>query len=333
MVKRLIKKKATAKKRAPVARKPKTISSKNKKKNAPSSLKIEPLALSQANVEWSKFAASAQYIPARRQARELPNEYGKDRITIQVRDPRWIYAYWEITPKTWEKFQQKLGNSFSSAKRVLRVYDVSFIHFNGANAHSFFDIEVGNDAKNWYIDTNAPGRSWCVDYGLRLPGGEFFTIVRSNVVQTPLDGPSSVTDEDWMIPDDLFAKLYGMGFGFGKSSPGKAWAERMKQMISSGGLSSPTSPQGKPRPKGFWMIVDCELIVYGATEPDAKVTVQDKEVKLRPDGTFSLRFALPDGKQEIPVKAVSSDGSEERNAAVTVNRRTTRSSFAKERAR
>lgn len=333
MVKRVMKKRTVAKKKAPAVRKPKIISSKKKKVPAASSQKIEPLGLSQANVEWSKFSASAQYIPVRKQMRELPNEYGKDRITIQVRDPRWIYAYWEITPQTWEKFQRKLEGGFSSAKRVLRVYDVSFINFNGANAHSFFDIEVGNDARNWYIDTNAPGRFWCVDYGLKLPNGQFFTIVRSNVVQTPLDGPSSVTDEDWMIPDELFAKLYGMGFGFGKSSPGKAWAERMKQAISSGGLSSPTSPVGKPRPKGFWMIVDCELIVYGATEPDAKLTVQGKEIKLRPDGTFSLRFALPDGKQEIPVKAVSNDGSEERNATPIVTRRTTRSSLTRERAR
>ncbi|MCX5711860.1 MAG: DUF4912 domain-containing protein, partial [Candidatus Omnitrophica bacterium] len=262
--KRVIRKKAEAKKKTPVVKRSKIISSKRKKISAAPVVKIEPLGLSQANVEWSKFSSSAQYIPVRKQARELPNEYGKDRITIAVRDPRWIYAYWEITPGTWEKFQQKLGNSFNAAKRVLRVYDVSFIHFNGSNAHSFFDIEVGNDAKNWYIDTNSPGRSWCVDYGLRLANGEFFTIVRSNVVQTPFDGPSSVTDEDWMIPDDLFDTLYGMGFGFGKSSPGKAWSERMKQAMSSGIPTSPTSPIGKPRPKGFWMIVDCELIVYGA---------------------------------------------------------------------
>jgi hypothetical protein len=64
------------------------------------------------------------------------------------------------------------------------------------------------------------------------------------------------------------------------------------------------------------------LIVYGATEPDAKVTVQGKPINLRQDGTFTLRFALPDGKQVIPVKAVSSDLEEERTITPIVTRET-----------
>ena len=51
-----------------------------------------------------------------------------------------------------------------------------------------------------------------------------------------------------------------------------------------------------------------ENIVYGATEPDATVTCQGRPVQLRPDGTFTLRFALPDGQQVIPCAARSADG-------------------------
>jgi hypothetical protein len=50
--------------------------------------------------------------------------------------------------------------------------------------------------------------------------------------------------------------------------------------------------------------------------------VQGRAIKLRPDGTFSLRFALPDGKQVIPVKAVSSDNEEERTITPIVNKET-----------
>ena len=331
MAKPVLKKRPQAKRRTPIVKRTRKTSAKKIAKIPRLQPKSELLGMSQTTVEWTKFSSPQQYVPARRQVRDLPSEYGKDKIVLQVRDTRWLHAYWEVTPATWERFKQKLGNSFNSAKRLLRVYDVSFIHFNGANAHSFFDIEVGYDTSNWYINTNGPGKSWCVDYGLKLANGEFITIIRSNVVQTPLDGPSNITDEDWMIPDDLFARLYGMGFGFGKSSPGKGWAERMKQALSSGGISSPTSPVGKPRPRSFWMILDCELIVYGATEPDAKVTVQGKEIKLRSDGTFSLRFALPDGRQDIPVKAVSADGIDERSATPVVTRKTTRSALTKER--
>ena len=207
-------------------------------------------------------------------------------------------------------------------KKVLRVYDVSNIIFNGFNAHRFFDIQINDYASSWYVDTDGPGRAWCVDLGLMLPDGRFITILRSNVVQTPLDGPSSVTDEEWMIPEEMFARLYGMGFGLGKSSPvGGAWQERIKQGLFSSGLSS--SPVKKEiREKNFWLKVDCELIVYGATESDAKVSVQGVPIKLRPDGTFTLRYYLPDGKQVIPVKAISADKLEERMITPTVIRET-----------
>jgi hypothetical protein len=69
-------------------------------------------------------------------------------------------------------------------------------------------------------------------------------------------------------------------------------------------------------------VVNTELIVYGATESDAKVTVQGRPIKLRPDGTFSLRFALPDGKQVIPVAATSSDEAEKRVITPIVNKET-----------
>lgn len=173
-------------------------------------------------------------------AQDLPQAYGQDKIVLQVRDPWWIHAYWEVTPTTFDKLKDELKDEFYKAKRILRVYDVSHIIFNGKNAHRFFDLQINEYAHNWYIDTGGPGRSWCVDLGLLLANGKFITIVRSNTVQTPLEGPSWITDEEWMIPEDMFARLYGMGFGSGRSSPmGKARQERMK------GISSMASPVKK----------------------------------------------------------------------------------------
>lgn len=251
---------------------------------------------------------------------ELPSSYGWDKMVLVVRDPWWLYTYWEVKDTTWNKFKVELKDEFYRAKRVLRVYDVSNINFNGSNANKFFDLVIREDASNWYIDIGLPGRSWCVDYGLLLGNGRFITILRSNVVETPLDGPSWITDEEWMIPDEMFSRLYGMGFGLGKSSPaGGVWR---KGIISSPGIASMASPVKKQAPRSFWLEVNCELIVYGATEPDAKVTVQNKPVSLRHDGTFTLRFALPDGKQVIPVKAVSRDNQDERVITPIVNRDT-----------
>src|SRR6185436_2277071 len=91
----------------------------------------------------------------------------------------------------------------------------------------------------------------------------------------------------------------------------------------SGAVGSVTSPYGRAeRPKGFWFNVNAELIIYGATEPDAEVTIGGKKIRLRQDGTFSYRFALPDGKYALPAVARSSDGTDARGADLKFNRST-----------
>jgi hypothetical protein len=93
--------------------------------------------------------------------------------------------------------------------------------------------------------------------------------------------------------------------------------------ISSAGVSSLSSPfGGMERAKGFWFNVNAELIIYGATEPDAKVTLGGHQIKLRPDGSFSYRFALPDGKYDMPAVAVSADGTDARAAELKFSRAT-----------
>jgi hypothetical protein len=298
---------------------------KQKKAAAPAAPQNDFPGATQTIVEQAKYhTPQPVHQPPRGSREELPGGYGIDKIVLQVRDPWWCHAYWEVTAQTWDKLKEQLKEEFHRARRVLRVYDISHILFDGTNAHRFFDIDIQEQANNWYIDTGGPGRSWCVDMGLLLPGGKFITIVRSNTVHTPLDGPSWITDEEWMIPDDMFARLYGLGVGFG-SSPVRAkkpWEERLKREIGSGGLSSMASPVRKPLERGFWLVVNTELIVYGATEPSAKVTVQGRAINLRPDGTFSLRFALPDGKQVIPVEATSADQEDKRVITPIVTRET-----------
>ncbi|MCM8782803.1 MAG: DUF4912 domain-containing protein, partial [Candidatus Omnitrophica bacterium] len=282
----------------------------------------------ETKIEETKYATP----PSRKrypEVEQLPKVYGEDRLVLQSRDPWWIHAYWELTPRLYEKVKSELKDEFFQAKRILRVYDISNIIFDGTNAHRYFDIEINDYANNWYIDVGGPGRSWCVDLGLKLPDNRFITLIRSNVVHTPLDGPSWITDEEWMVPEEVFARLYGMGVGLGLSSPvGKGWQEEIKkrvwQPLASGALASMVSPVKKEEriARKFWLVVNTELILYGATEPDATVYVQGKQIPLRPDGTFSLRFALPDGKQVIPVKGVSGDKLEERTITPIVTKET-----------
>ena len=90
-----------------------------------------------------------------------------------------------------------------------------------------------------------------------------------------------------------------------------------------GGVSSLSSPfGGMDRRKGFWFNVNAELIIYGATEPDATVTMGGRKIQLRPDGTFSYRFKLPDGEYSLPAVATSADGDDRRSAHLEFSRST-----------
>jgi hypothetical protein len=75
-------------------------------------------------------------------------------------------------------------------------------------------------------------------------------------------------------------------------------------------LGEVSSPFGGelPAQEQFWFNVNAELVIYGATEPDALVTIGGRPIRLRPDGTFSYRFALPDGTYDLPIAATAAHG-------------------------
>jgi uncharacterized protein len=88
-------------------------------------------------------------------------------------------------------------------------------------------------------------------------------------------------------------------------------------------ISSISSPYGlKAKPQSFWFNVNAELVIYGATEPNAQVSIGGRPIKLRPDGTFSYRFALPDGDYFLPAIATSADGTDQRVAELAFRRNT-----------
>jgi hypothetical protein len=248
---------------------------------------------------------------------ELPENYGDNLIYALVRDPYWIYVYWEIQRDHQERTLGQVGGNWNQVKSILRVYDLT----ENRGFPSFYDITLHGLANNWYIEAQ-PNRTYAIEIGLLHEDGRYAALARSNEVTTPRSGMSEVIDEEWMSID--FDKMYALsgGFGIGKSSLElkQLMEQRLWQAISSG--SGMGASPVKIKAKGFWFTVDCELILYGATEPDAKVTVQGKPVELRPDGTFTLRFALPDGKLVLDAKALSADRSEEINIRPTVTRKT-----------
>src|ERR1700722_9494334 len=111
------------------------------------------------------------------------------------------------------------------------------------------------------------------------------------------------------------------GLEFGLSSWGELVSE--SSLFSGVGASWSGQPFGQPE-REFFMHVNAEVIFYGGTDPQAKVTIAGRPVQLQPDGTFRYHFKFPDDDFEIPIVAVSPDGVETRSAVLSLRRDTAR---------
>jgi uncharacterized protein len=260
--------------------------------------------------------------------KDLPSGYGKDRIVAMVRDPYWLHCYWELTRQSVQRAEAALGQDWHASKPILRLVDVSG-HDTTNTADSIVkDIEIHGGTNNWYIDVANPPRSYRIDIGYLSARGRFYVLARSNVVLTPRAGVSDVVDENWADIDSSQAdRIYAMSAGFDPTASSlelkQLFEERLRRPLGSPAISSFGSGSWLPgRERKFWFQLDAELIVYGATDPKARVTLQGEPVKLRPDGTFTMRFSLPDSRQILPATATSADGVEERTIVLAVERNT-----------
>lgn len=287
------------------------------------------ITTAEEQVERSKFDVG---VPTKdlsaKVPRDLPTGYGKDRIVVMVRDPYWLHCYWELTRHAIQRAEAALGQEWHGAKPILRLLDVTSHDTTSSAESTVRDIDIHGGCSNWYIDVVNPPRSYRVDIGYLSPQGRFYVLARSNVVTTPRAGVSDIIDENWADIDTKKAdRIYAMSGGFDPTASSlelkQLFEERLRRPMGSPAVTSFGSgayPPGKMRK--FWFQLDAELIVYGATESNARVTLQGEPVKLRPDGTFTMRFSLPDSRQIIPAVAASADGVEERTIVLAVERNT-----------
>ena len=268
--------------------------------------------------------------------KSLPEGYGSTEAVLLPRDPNWMFIYWEITDISKAEICGKHGpDIFQKSKQVIRVYDITGAEPIDTGGQKYFDIPVMLDAKNWYINVHESGRTYCCEVGLVTPEGTFIGLVRTNAVKLPDGRVSDATDEKWMSVTPDFNKLLQLSgveyIGKGSGEVAKSLAQRWEMLravfsrASSWGVSSMSSQalHKSEQQKKFWLVADCELVLYGATEPDAHVTVSGRKVKLNADGTFSMRFALPDGGMDLPIKACSTDETDSREIDIKVTRTTT----------
>ncbi|MFH1540862.1 MAG: DUF4912 domain-containing protein [Elusimicrobiota bacterium] len=266
----------------------------------------------------------------------IPERYNEDILVILPTSPYWIFAYWDISDNTFEQLKKEHGKDiFENSNFVLRIHDVTGLNeFLVDKSCNFKEMSISFNARNWYINVENSGRAYCVQLGLKTKDGRFISILLSNIIITPSGKVSDITSEQWMLVREDYQKLLKLSgidkIGVGSVEMTKFLAKRWEylninsQGAFSGMLSGVTSRGFKMpgKARNFWLIADAELIVYGATEPSATLTINGKQIQLNPDGTFSLQVGFPDGKKEFAIKAVSEDKIDERKIMIMAERKT-----------
>ena len=114
----------------------------------------------------------------------FPESYGVNRVRLLVRDPEWIFAYWDVSASAMNDLGKSLGERALALSRLtLRVIDP----VSGGSS----DILLPPGARWWYVRTDSARRTYRAELGVILPSGEFRRLAESNTVVTPRVGPSA----------------------------------------------------------------------------------------------------------------------------------------------
>ena len=257
------------------------------------------------------------------------NGHTKDRLVALVLDPYWLHVYWELTRASIERARAAMGQHWHGSHPVLRVHEVAADGTTNTARRMVRQVEIHGGVSNWYVNVDNPPKSYQMDIGYLAASGKFYALARSNTVTTPSVSDGRVFDRNWEGVDRDSERIYALSGGSAAENGDGELREVLEEHLHRP-LTPPSTPRlsidfgddGSEELEGVNLHVDAELIVYGATDPSARVTLRGEPVRLRTDGSFAVRFGLPDRRQVLPVVASSSDGSRQRTIVLAVERNT-----------
>jgi hypothetical protein len=267
-------------------------------------------------------------------------------VALLTREPQWASVCWSISPADRERALSAGGQNLA-----LRLTDVTDPSDLSGRPHILQEVLVDSGANEWHLPVPLGGRDYRVELGYRIPSGGWYSLALSTVariepeVETPMAAfaPFSLIEAegDASQPSPLPApglheRLYQ------QASAGRlrirqgseAFHEQHDQLTSAAGgqrsgvggawaSGREASGAGMPsRQRSFWLVADAELVVYGATDPAATLTVGDQVTPLSKDGTFRFHTAFPDGEQNYPIRALAADGEQQRSITIDFRRST-----------
>ena len=279
---------------------------------------------------------------------DAPLPLADTRVVFLPRDPQWAYVFWEISDAS-----RQAAEAVGARQLCLRVSDVTGLQDGASHPHTLQEVVVDSHASEWYLPVPLSDRDYRVELGFRLADGGWYSLAFSAVARVPALHPSEQI-LDQFVPFSLEAapmplptpvetgdvslheRLYQtatirwrrLGTGSEAYQEGEEGSALSRSLNDSGigRWASGRSESGiggvMPRQRAFWLVADAELIVYGATDPSATLTIGDEVVPLSADGTFRIQVPFRDGHQLYPIKAVAADGEQNRNITLQFNRST-----------
>ena len=274
------------------------------------------------------------------------------RVVFLPRDPQWAYVFWEIS-----EADRKLAQKDGASRLCLRLADVTGMQDGNAHPHTLQEVPVDSHSTEWYLPVPLCDRDYRVELGYRI-GSTWMSLAFSSVARVPalhpseqildqfvpfsLDSaPAEPAAEPPVAPIEssnsvLHERLYQTAtVQFHRRRVG---SEEFQEGFDSSGDSTNLNDSGAglwasgrnesgiggvaPRQRSFWLVADAELIVYGATDPSARLTIGGEEVPLSTDGTFRIQVPFRDGQQMYAIEATASDGEQKRNITLNFNRET-----------
>ncbi len=276
------------------------------------------------------------------------SEEVKTNVVFLPRDPDWAYVFWQISDSDRNKAQ-----SLGANKLCLRLFDASGSEGSNLNQGTLREIAVDSYSTEWYLPIPLADRDYKVELGYKY-GFNWMSLAFSSVSHVPGSHPSEQILDKFVpfnldsnpesIPDisnpvvseenGMHERLYQAAINVPLRR--KVGSEEFMENVNSTNLNDNLTDSGVGKwasglndsgsgifkNRSFWLVADAELIVYGATEPSAKLTIGGEEVPLAADGTFRIQVPFRDGTQNYDIKAIDVSGEQEKSISMKFDRLT-----------
>jgi uncharacterized protein len=109
----------------------------------------------------------------------LPESYNETRVTVLLRDPAWVFVYWDFQANL---FTAITGNHHFDSF-FLRVHSLD--GSGSSKTSDFFDVDIGQNDRKWYVHLSPTDRACRVDLYSRNSQEKEQLLARSGEISIP----------------------------------------------------------------------------------------------------------------------------------------------------